>query len=135
MVIDTSALAAILFDEPECESFLRWIAADEIRLIAAPTRVETGVVLEARKGQHGRSALELLIREAEVETVPFDSEHAELALDAWRRFGKGRHEAGLNFGDCFAYALAAASGEPLLFKGDDFSKTDVLVAGQQEQSG
>ena len=132
MVIDTSAIAAILFGEPESDAFLRVIVTDETRLIGAPTRVEAGIVVEARKGELGRSALERLLREADVETVPFDDELVELALEAWRRFGKGRHVAGLDFGDCFAYALSVAREEPLLFKGDDFSLTDVSVASGVE---
>ena len=125
MVLDTSALLALLLDEPEAEAFRAAVEDDPTRLVSAATLLETALVIEARKGEPGGRELDLLIHKADVVVVPVDTEHVALARKAYRRYGKGRHEAGLNFGDVFAYALARASGESLLFKGDDFSKTDV----------
>jgi len=129
MVIDTSALVAVLLDEPERGAFAAAIAADPKRLASAATVVETGIVLEARLGQPGADALDLLLQRAEIQIVAVDREQAEIARRAWRRFGKGNDPAALNFGDCFAYALAVAAAEPLLFKGDDFGRTDVPAVG------
>ena len=128
MVLDTSALLAILMDEPERHRFNRLIAADPRRLLSAPSFVETAIVIEARYGEPGGRELDLLLHRADMEIVPTDAEQAELARVAWRVYGKGRHAAGLNFGDCFSYALARASGEALLFKGEDFSHTDISAA-------
>jgi ribonuclease VapC len=125
MVIDTSAIAAILFNEPERASFNQKIGFDDTRLISAATLVEITLVVEARKGELGRSQLDLFVYEAGLDIVPFDAVQADLARLAWRTYGKGRHPAGLNLGDCFSYALAKATGEPLLFKGKDFSQTDI----------
>src|SRR4029453_17621557 len=125
MVIDTSALLALLLDEPEAEAFRTAVEDDTTRLVSAATLLETALVIGARKGEPGGRELDLLIHKAEIVVVPVDTEHVSEARKAYRRFGKGRHAAGLNFGDLFAYALARSSGEPLLFKGDDFSKTDV----------
>ena len=125
MVIDTSALLAILFGEPEAERIARAIAADGRRLVSAFTLLEASVVVEARKGEAGGRELDLLLHRASVDVVPLQTEQAEAARRAWRQFGKGRHPAGLNLGDCCAYALARHAGEPLLFKGDDFARTDV----------
>jgi ribonuclease VapC len=130
MVIDTSALIAILLGEPEAEQCARAIAADGKRLISAFTLLETGVVIEARKGEAGGRELDLLLHHAAVEVVPLTAEHGEAARRAWRRFGRGRHPAGLNLGDCCSYALSVHAGEPLLCKGDDFAKTDVVVVGR-----
>lgn len=128
MVIDSSALIAIVTGEPERRAFIEAVAAADTRLVAAPTVLETSIVLLSRAGEARLQDLRDFSTRAAVETVTFGPEHVELALDAFRRFGKGRHPAGLNFGDCFAYALAKATGEPLLFKGDDFSRTDVKRA-------
>ena len=128
MVIDTSALVAIVFDEPERPLFNRLIAADSTRLISAATVLETGIVVAARIGPQGESGLDLLLRRAQVEVVAFDTYQCDTARAAFRRYGKGRHPASLNLGDCFSYALAKSSGEPLLFKGDDFAKTDLQRA-------
>ena len=125
MVIDTSALIAILLGEPEGEAFARAIADDSKRLISAPTALEAGIVIEAKKGETGGRELDLLIHRARIEIVSMNEEQTEIARTAWRKFGKGRHPAGLNIGDCCSYALAKHAGEPLLFKGDDFSKTDI----------
>jgi ribonuclease VapC len=125
MVLDTSALLAVLLDEPERRGFNELIAADPIRLLSTASFLETGIVIETRSGEAGGRDLDLFIHRAEIALVPVDADQAEIARRAFRHFGKGRHPAGLNFGDCFAYALSKASGEALLYKGDDLSKTDV----------
>lgn len=128
MVLDTSALVAVLFDEPERKEFVELIEAAQRRLLSAATLVEASIVLEARRGEAAGRELDLLLHRADVAVVPLDAEQAEVARRAWRRFGKGRHPAALAFGDCFSYALSAVTGEPLLFKGDDFAQTDVTPA-------
>jgi len=127
MVIDTSALVAILLGEPEAEAFSEAIAGDTKRLVSVFSVLETGIVIEAKKGDTGGRELDLLIHRANIEIISMDSWQVDLARSAWRSFGKGRHPAGLNIGDCCSYALSKYSGEPLLFKGNDFSKTDVEV--------
>ena len=127
MIIDSSAVIAILFDEPEREKITRAIGDDERRFMSAATLLEASIVVEAKRGEHAGRELDLLLHRADVEVVPFDTEQSRVAMTAWRRFGKGRHPAALNFGDCFAYALAAVTGEPLLFSGTDFAKTDVAA--------
>lgn len=128
MVLDTSALVTVLFDEPERHEFVRTIAAARRRLISSATLVESSLVVESRRGEVAGRELDLFLHRARVQTVAVDEEQAQLARVAWRRYGKGRHPAGLNFGDLFAYALARARGEELLFKGDDFAKTDIAAA-------
>jgi ribonuclease VapC len=128
MVIDASAIVAIAFNEPEAAAFESRIADDPVRLISAATVLEAAMVIETRLGEAGGSELDLWLHKAGVDIVAVDAEQADLARRAWRRFGKGRHPAGLNYGDCFAYALAATTQEPLLFKGDDFSRTDIQPA-------
>jgi ribonuclease VapC len=128
MVIDTSAIVAIALNEPEAAAFEERIADAPLRLISAATVLETAMVIETRLGEQGGAELDLWLHKAGVAVIAVDAEHADLARRAWRRFGKGRHPAGLNFGDCFSYALAALTREPLLFKGDDFSKTDIEAA-------
>jgi ribonuclease VapC len=125
MVIDTSAIVAILFDEPERRRFNELIEADGIRLISAATFLEAALVVESRRGEAAGRELDLLMHRAQVSVVPVDSEQAEVARVAWRRYRRGRHVAGLNYGDCFSYALAKVSGEPLLAKGADFILTDL----------
>ena len=125
MVLDTSALLALLLDEPEAEGFRGAMEDDTTRLVSAATLLETALVIEARKGEPGGRELDALIHKAEVVVVAVDADQESEARRAYRRFGKGRHAAGLNFGDVFAYALARATGEPLLFKGEDFARTDV----------
>ena len=125
MVLDTSALLALLLDEPEAEAFRVALEEDATRLVSAATLLETALVIETRKGEAGGRELDVLIHKAEIAVVAVDAEHVSEARRAYRCFGKGRHAAGLNFGDVFAYALARTSGEPLLFKGEDFAKTDV----------
>ncbi|MGE3475800.1 MAG: type II toxin-antitoxin system VapC family toxin [Rhodospirillaceae bacterium] len=125
MVIDTSAISAILFNEPEAADFERRIVEDPVRLISAGTLLEAAIVVEARLGDVGGREFDLWLQRAGVEVVPVDAEQADLARRAWRQFGKGRHSAGINYGDCFSYALAISRDETLLFKGADFSRTDV----------
>ena len=125
VVLDTSAVLALLQDEKEAERILAALVDAEVRRISAATVVEAGIVLQARYGDHGERELDLFLERAEVEVIPFSEEHAQLARQAFRRFGKGRHPAALNLGDCFAYALAVALDQPLLFVGTDFPATDV----------
>ncbi len=127
MVIDTSALAAIFFHEPERDAFRNAILAASSRLISAATVLEAGMVIEGRRGGGAGREFDLFIVRTQIKIVPIDAELADLARSAWRKYGKGRHPAGLNFGDCFSYALAKATGEPLLAKGTDFVGTDVLL--------
>lgn len=128
MVLDTSAIVAILLNEPERERFIHQIETATIRRLSVANRVEATLVIEGRKRDAGRADLDLFLHEAEVEIVPVTLEQAEFACHAFRRYGRGRHPAGLNFGDVFAYALAKVTGEPLLFKGDDFDQTDIASA-------
>ena len=128
MVIDSSALLAVLFQEPEAVALANAIASDPRRLACAFSVLETGIVVEARKGEPGGRELDLLLHRIDLEAIPLTASLVEVARDAWRKFGRGRHTANLNIGDCCAYALARVSGEPLLFKGKDFTKTDVAVA-------
>ena len=127
MVLDTSALVAILFDEPERDRFARVIAADPTRLVSAGTLLETGIVVEARRGESAGRELDLLLHRMRATVVALDEQQADIARSAWRRYGKGNHPAGLNLGDCFAYALARVSGQALLHKGDDVGLTDIDV--------
>ena len=127
MVIDTSAIAAIFFGEPERQKFLSSITAAQSRLISAATVLESGIVLESRQGEAAGREFDLFVVRANLQTVSVDAEQVDVARSAWRKYGKGRHPAGLNFGDCFAYALAKSLDEPLLAKGTDFSLTDVAV--------
>jgi ribonuclease VapC len=125
MVIDTSALVAIFLGEPERRDFLKIIQQDGTRLISAPNALETAMVLEGRHGAAVGREFDLFLHRLGIEIVSVDAAQVEVARAGWRKYGKGRHPAGLNFGDCFAYALTKTSGEPLLAKGDDFPKTDV----------
>ncbi|MDP2955477.1 MAG: type II toxin-antitoxin system VapC family toxin [Longimicrobiales bacterium] len=129
VVLDTSALIAILQGKHDADALVAALDAADMRCVSAATVVEAGIVLQARYGDHGERELDLFLQRAEVDIVPVTPDHAELARQAFRRFGKGRHPAGLNFGDCFAYALSAASDAPLLFTGENFRRTDVLTAG------
>jgi ribonuclease VapC len=128
MVIDTSAIVAILLDEPDGDHFTAAIEQDEVRLMSAVGRVEVSMVIEGRGGAAGRALLEQLLRTFGVEIVAVTPTHADIAIEAFRRFGRGRHKAALNMGDCFSYALAKALDVPLLCKGDDFAQTDIRVA-------
>jgi ribonuclease VapC len=128
MVIDSSALLAILLGEPEAESFSRAIAGDPKRLVSALSALEAAIVIHARKGSAGVRELDLLCHAAGLAIVSLDADQVLLARAAYEKFGKGHHSAALNLGDCCSYALARSSGEPLLFKGNDFSRTDAAIA-------
>ena len=125
MVIDSSALIAILLGETEATRFAKSILDDPKRFISSFSVLETSIVIEAKKGPVGGRDLDLLLLKIRADIVSLDSEQLELARRAWRKFGKGRHPAGLNIGDCCSYALSKNSGEPLLFKGKDFEATDI----------
>jgi ribonuclease VapC len=128
MVIDTSALIAILVNEPERSEFVRAIEDAAFCRVSTATFVETSIVLEARYGAEALRILDRFIAKAGIELLPVDVEQGHAACGAFTRFGKGRHRAGLNYGDCFSYALANVLGEPLLCKGADFSHTDLRLA-------
>ena len=128
MILDSSAVVAILFKEPEAERLAGMIRDADVTAISAPTLLETAIVAEGRTKPGMAEKLDALIAAAGAEIVPFTAQHAAIARDAWRRYGKGRHKAGLNLGDCFAYALAKERGQTLLFKGDDFAATDIEPA-------
>jgi ribonuclease VapC len=128
MVVDTSALVAILFGEPDAERFAHALGEAPARLLSAVTRVELSFVVEGRKGETGRADLELLLRDGAFDVIAVTQQQAEIAIEAFRRFGRGRHPAALNIGDCFSYALAAVSDDSLLFKGNDFALTDIRPA-------
>jgi ribonuclease VapC len=129
MIVDTSALIAILRAEPDAADHAAAIEASESRRMSSATLVEAGAVVDRDPDPVVRRQLDALIEAAGIAIEPFTEAHARVARDAYRDFGKGGgHRAGLNLGDCFSYALARATGEPLLFKGDDFSHTDVLPA-------
>ena len=128
MVLDTSAIAAILFAEDEAERFSESIEDDPLRLISAGTALECSLVIESKLGEAGGRELDLLLLRIGIEIIPFNAEQLTVARHAFRKFGKGQHAASLNYGDCFSYALSMTSGEPLLFKGGDFAKTDIRAA-------
>ena len=125
MILDTSALLAVLFDEPDAGYFERAIASATTCRMSVANHLEAAMVVESRMGDEGGRQLDNFVKTAEIELVPVTPEQAQAARLAWRRYGKGNHPAALNFGDCFAYALAEATGEPLLFKGEDFALTDI----------
>jgi ribonuclease VapC len=127
MIIDSSAILAVILKEPGYERIVHELAAAPAIRIGAPTRLETGIVLTARLGLRGKTVLARFLQENSIGTVAFGEAHASAALDAYSRFGKGRHPAALNFGDCCTYAVASAAGEPLLCLGDDFTRTDLLL--------
>lgn len=132
MVIDTSALIAILLAEPEAEAFARALASDPRRLVSAVSAFEAAIVIRARKGPAGVRELDLLIHSAGMSIVSFDEEQVQIARTAYEKYGKGGHPAALNLGDCSSYALARTSGEPLLCKGDDFPQTDIPLWSAEE---
>ena len=128
MIIDTSAILAVLFGEDDAERYEMTIASAWPRRMSAVSLLEAAVIIEGRGGASGGQALDEMLEIASVQLVAVTAEHAAAARRAWRRFGKGNHPAALDFGDCFAYALADITGEPLLFKGSDFARTDVKAA-------
>ena len=128
MIIDTSALLAILQDEPERRNFNEIIAAKDQRSISVASFVEISIIVEARFASEGIRDLDHFITAARIDIIPVDLDQGRLAREAYRLYGKGRHPAGLNFGDCFSYALAKSSARPLLYKGKDFSQTDIESA-------
>lgn len=128
MVIDTSAVVAILQSEPASPRLIDALEAAADRRMSAASLVETSIVMLNRYGEYGEKEVDLFLQRVQVDVAPVNPDHAEIARSAFRRFGKGRHPAALNFCDCFSYALAIAMGEPLLFVGTDFGLTDVEVA-------
>ena len=128
MIIDSSAILAILFEEADAERFKEAIADAWPRRMSVVALLEATMVVEGRGGAEAGNDLDAFLERTRVELVPVTAEQAAAARGAWRRFGKGNHPAALNFGDCFAYALATVSGEPLLFKGEDFALTDIEAA-------
>lgn len=125
MIVDTSAIVAIVFKEPGYQELINRLADAEYVGIGTPTLAETGIVLTARLGVGAKSLLARLLQELGIGEVPFGEEHWREAIDAYYRFGRGRHPARLNFGDCLSYATARLAGRPLLFLGEDFTKTDI----------
>ena len=128
MIIDTSALVSILDQEAEAERLVRAIAAASERMLSAANLVETGIVMQVRRGDEAARDLDLLLAKLKIDIIPVTGKQANLARKAFQHYGRGRHPAKLNFGDCFAYALAKDSSAPLLFKGSDFSQTDIMIA-------
>jgi len=128
MIIDTSAIIAILFNEDDAETYAKAITRADSCRISAATFVETAIVVEAQTKNNGGRQLDAFIRRAGIAIEPVTEEHAHIARQAFIDFGRGRHPAGLNYGDCFSYALSKATREPLLFKGKDFAKTDLSTA-------
>jgi ribonuclease VapC len=128
MIVDSSALVAIVFQEPDYEVLLEKLRSASALGIGAPTMAETCIVLSARLGRDARGLLARLLQEAAVVVIPFGDAHYGAAIDAWLRFGRGRHPAALNFGDCLAYAVARLSARPLLCVGNDFAQTDLVLA-------
>jgi ribonuclease VapC len=129
MIVDTSAIVAILFNEADARNYAQAIARADSCRVSAATFVETAIVVESQTKDSGSRQLDAFFRRAGITIEPVTEEHAHLARQAFTDYGKGRHPAGLNYGDCFSYALAKATGEPLLFKGKDFAKTDLVAAG------
>lgn len=130
MIVDSSAVLAIAFQEPEAERFATAIAEAPERAMSAVNWLEVMMVVENRYGEESADDVLLILEQLGVEILPFDAEQANEARAAWQRFGKGRHPAGLDLGDCAAYAASVVTGRPLLFKGDDFLKAGVASAGQ-----
>lgn len=128
MIVDSSAIVAIVLQEPGFEAVLERLTTGVSSAIGTPTLTETAIVLSARLRFDARALLARLVVEADIETVPFGDRHYGAAVDAWLRYGKGRHAAALNFGDCLSYALAKLAEAPLLYVGEDFAKTDIVAA-------
>jgi ribonuclease VapC len=127
LVVDTSAAVAVILGEPGSDELAGHLEDALARLMSAAIRVELGIVIEARLGPAGQDVVDRFLRDAKVDIVPVDEDLAGRAMSGWRRYGKGRHRAGLNFGDCFSYALAERTGHPVLCTGDDFAATDISV--------
>jgi ribonuclease VapC len=125
MVVDSSAIVAICLREPGFERLVERIDSAEVVVVGVPTLLETAMVLTSRLGQDARPMIFALLRRLEAEVAPFNEEHLDAAATAFMRFGRGRHPAGLNFGDCMSYAVASVAGMPLLFTGEDFARTDI----------
>jgi ribonuclease VapC len=128
VILDTSAILAVLFDEPEREAYVELIVAQPVVGVGAPTLAETSIVLASRVGAAAGRHLAGFVERAGLVVVPFDAAHWRAAADAWLRFGRGRHQAALNLGDCLSYATARVADRPLLAKGDDFRQTDLPLA-------
>ncbi len=128
MILDSSAIVAVLLRQPGYEPLLERLAGQEGAGIGAPTLTETGIVMAAKLGLSGRTLLARFLQESRLLTIPFGDDHWSVAVDAFVRFGKGRHQAALNFGDCLTYAVARLADEPLLCLGDDFAQTDLTLA-------
>lgn len=128
MVVDTSAIVAILRDEPEAARLEKALVSDPIRLVPATCVLEARMVMVSRRGEHALAEIDLWLSKIEADILPVDADLVEVATQAWLTYGKGRHPASLNFADCFSYALAKRADEPLLFIGTDFSRTDIEAA-------
>jgi ribonuclease VapC len=137
LVVDTSAAVAIVLGEPGSDELAAHLENALVRLMPAAIRVELGIVIEARLWPAGQDVADRLLRDAKIDVVPVDADLADRAMSGWRRYGKGHHPAGLNFGDCFTYALAERTGHPVLCTGDDFAATDIAVVrpGQASADG
>jgi len=131
LVVDTSAAVAVIFGEPGSEELVAYLENAVTRLMPAAIRVELGIVIEARLWPAGQDVVDRFLRDAKIDIVPVDADLAARAMSGWRRYGKGRHPAGLNFGDCFTYALAEQTGHPVLCTGDGFAATDITVVGSR----
>lgn len=131
LVVDTSAVVAIILSEQGCDELAGHLEDALVRLMPAAIRLELGIVIEARLWPAGQDVVDRFLRDAKIDIVPVNDDLAARAMSGWRRFGKGRHPAGLNFGDCFTYALAERTGHPVLCVGDDFAATDVAVIRPQ----
>jgi ribonuclease VapC len=127
LVVDTSAAVAVILGEPGSEELAVYLENALTRLMSAAIRVELGIVIEARLWPAGQDVVDRFLRDAKIDIVPVDADLAARAMSGWRRYGKGRHPAGLNFGDCFTYALAEQTGHSVLCTGDDFAATDLTV--------
>ena len=128
MILDTSAIVAVVFREPDFERVQNKSGESRTVGIGVPTLLETGIVLSARMSEDARGLLGRFVVESGITTIPFGDTHFQVAVDGWLRYGRGRHPAALNFGDCMSYATATIAGEPLLCVGDDFSRTDIDLA-------
>lgn len=131
LVVDTSAAVAVILSEPGGNELAGHLEDALTRMMPAAIRVELGIVIEARLGPAGQDVVDRFLRDAKIDIVPVDADLAARAMSGWRRYGKGRHPAGLNFGDCFTYALAERTGRPVLCTGDDFAATDITVIRPQ----